>query len=222
MARRRNRACLFLLAIAGASTLNAAVLTSPSAFSGSETVITFNSVTQTTPVDPFGPLNGVTFDGAFNFGFRTLDGSSLFGASAGNALQQDGLLTSNFSIDFGSHVVNRAGLLLAAGSNSGQPGQGVWQVSAFDAASNLLDTATVTSLNTPLGTGTFIGFEYANNQIKTITITKSPGENFTFIDDVRFEEITTDASVPEPASLLLWTCGALGLSVVQRRRQRGT
>lgn len=219
-----DRSCsvILLLALWGTLPLHGAVLTSASSFSGTETVITFNNVTQATPVDPYGPLEGVTFDGSFNFGFKTVDGSTLFGPTADKALQQDGLLTAtpfNFAIDFGSNIVNRAGFLLAAGSDGGQSaGSHLWQVSAFDAANVLLDTATVD----PLPTGAFIGFEYTNNQIKTITVQALPGEGFTFIDDVRFEAITPDAAVPEPASLAMMSTLLVGLGVQQFRKRRST
>ncbi len=183
-------------------------------FSGSESLITFGSPTssQITP-NPFS-ISGVTIqvgDGGFNV--RIDNNSVLFDNIAGASLQgalETGLATATVRFEFGSLLVNRAGLLA-----SNVDGIATFQLRAYDSLGMLLDSVDVTQSATE--EAVFLGLQTAENisHLELQRIASTTFRHSNVIDDIRFEAVQ---SVPSPASLMIWTSAALALFILGRRR----
>lgn len=209
--RRFGLAVAVLGLIVGVSgQARAGLITSTSAFSGNESVVTFNAL-------PTGNYTGV--GGMFTMGGVTFSSSNSSlninqwgpylntpGASQGAALN-DTVGKSDITIDFGSAAVFRAGLLLSTGLSTS------WTVAAYDTAGNFIESGTATNA---AGNPVFIGFE-ASQMIGHLRVSETfDNSQVTIIDDVRFEV----SAVPEPSSIAL-VCTALpmGLGLAWKRRK---
>ena len=181
-------------------------------FSGSATVITFSELGGVTP--PQGPfsIGSVTFSeastGSGNPGWRLLS-NSLGGSTSPFLTDNAGI--SDIRVDF-TTAVNRAGLVVGIGPAT-------YRVSAYDTSLNLLESGTVTAVNTY--DGGFIGFQEAVS-IGRLRVQEISGENHLVggIDDVRFEQVGGVAAVPEPSTLVaaVVAIGFLGCKRLRRAR----
>lgn len=177
-------------------------------FSGSETVLDFESLTDGELItNQFAPL-GIVFVNP-DVGFDVIARNRTFGIVA-NVEQGGGSsgVVAPLELQF-SVPVNKVGMDIVFGS----VGFGImYTLEIFDSLNTLLDSTTLS-----LGAFGFIGLESSTTIAKaTITGIGSNLQSFNLnIDNVRFE-----ATVPEPSTLTLWSLGAIALGGVGWRRRR--
>jgi hypothetical protein len=165
---------------------------------------------------PQEPVNGVTVDGV-TFGYTEFGSASpeaLFNVDIGAGNTQnvdeaalvgftDGILTLNFASPV-SHISFAAALTTNASLTPG------FSVSVFDAAGDVLDSTNVDT--TPLAVFSEGEFSYDGADATSVAI------SFDSVDANEFA--LGSVTVPEPASLAMFTVGllALGTTVVRRRK----
>ena len=169
----------------------ATILTGPGDFSGSETVIGFESLgSNTDPDPPTGPIviGDVTFtefsSGSGGPGWRLLPGPSFFGTP-------DPILTDNagislIRIDF-ALPVNRVGMIAGIGPAD-------YEVRFFDESLSLIENVPISVSGTT--EGAFAGIE-SDSIISRVEIVEVSGDNGLVggLDDLRFEFLGMDAYV---------------------------
>ena len=87
-----------------------------------------------------------------------------------------------------------------------------WNVTVFGAGLVPLETISVTQPG--VGQAVFAGMERFENIVRLGVVQTAGSPFFTFLDDVRFEQV----SVPEPTTLALLGLGVL--AVVRKRRKK--
>lgn len=197
----------------------------PSAFSGSESLITFSNVTDNKNGDPI-TVGGITFENlasgklysGYAYGF---DRGKYFGKASDDGQFLDLISQSNFTITFGS-AVNRVGMVLATGLSypDTHPSQ-TWSYEAYgiDGASLGIGSVTSTTVidingGTKATGSVFLGFESLDEAIAQVRIYETLADatanngQITMLDNLRFEAVS--AAVPEPATILVWSL--LGLT----------
>lgn len=195
---------LALALLLPSSTATAGVITIGD-FSGSETVIDFESLGSAPATGPFS-IGSVTFSesssGTGGPGWRLLSNIEGF---VGNFLT-DNAGISLIQLDFAAPQL-RAGVLVGVTTAT-------YSVSIYDSSLALLESTSVFVSGAPL----FAGFENAAG-ISRMVISETSGENGRVggLDDVRFE----GAAIPEPGTWALFGIGLLALTAVKRARKRG-
>ena len=168
------------------------------AFSGSETVTTFNNLGL-----PFLNTGSLSLDG----NTYTTDDNRIRISTFGHT---SGMFGNNTGLGFIDVVLGTPALRV--GALVGVPSSHTTAiVEFFDPLDNSLGTL---SINFLLGL-TFLAFEDPA-LIGRVRFTDRTFDVILAIDDFRFEA----ASVPEPGALALFGIGLLGLGVMQRRRRR--
>ncbi|MDQ3685917.1 MAG: PEP-CTERM sorting domain-containing protein [Acidobacteriota bacterium] len=206
----------FCLVIAVPAAEAEPVVIGQSDFSGTETVITFDSIPHDEEITTQFSSQGVTFSGGlfsrtdFNRNFFVSPGAAVAGNFSNNAL------FNSVTVDFSSGVT-RVG---------------------FNVVTNPQDDIRVTSFRLVNGfynqigsfvfitDGTlpdeFVGFEDTGGSIDRIVIDAFGTDNDAFaINDLRFEGADALTPVPEPATMLLLGSGLVGVAARVRNRRKG-
>jgi len=196
-------------------------------FSGSETVIGFETLPSTPPPGPFS-IGDVTFSefstGSGGPGWRLATGTGLFGTPDPQLTDNAGI--SLIRLDFSSPV-NRVGMIVGVGPAN-------YEVRFFNSALTLIETVPISAPQ--LLDGAFAGIESAE-LISRVEIVEVSAENGLVggIDDVRFELVapiggtlvpidTTALLLASVQSIWMWMIPVvaagivIGVFVIKRRK----
>jgi hypothetical protein len=203
------RFIIFFITIANIQALSASSLVAGLAnFSGSETVITFNTIDNTQPVNNQYAGLGVAFNGSLVGLTNSLD-PSLFNGSA---------IASNWNYD---DAVPNTGSTWTATFSSVQSQVGFFAESNEDddiTIEGFLKGSSVGSVNFSNPNGTtpdFLGIQNLLG-IDSITVTTASNFNGFFgMDDFRFESNT---AVPVPAAIWLFGSGLFAVMGMRKKR----
>jgi hypothetical protein len=171
-----------------------------SAFSGTETVIDFNSLAPGTPITTQFLAEGVTFSGGLYAGFPSFGQAQNFEPFTTN--------TAPITIDFSSAML-RTGFDVVTVNEEDL----VVQVSAY--SGNLLVQTGEIQFMTG-ATSTFAGIEDVDGIDRLVLSAVGPSFHGFVIDNFRFEA----AAIPEPSAALLFPAGMFLAASCIRRRQR--
>lgn len=173
-------------------------------FTGSESIIDFNSATIGSATGAY-TTQGVTFTTSSNsYMIQSCGGGCILGTT-GAALNTSGAgndLTVLFSTG-----ISRFGMNFGT-SSTGGPLSAI--VTAYDSTGGIVESVSFPSFG-----NAFLGFDFASAVSRVVIDRTDSTGYFTFIDDVRFVE---GGSVPEPGSLALLGAVALAGALTRRRK----
>ena len=210
-----NFAAAALCASLGFASSAGAAAISLADFSGTESVVTFNGLSNAQVVSPTFSFAGVTFTNNSNFGGLQYWQPNAFGIGGTVALGQSSEVT-DITVNLGTawqRVGINAGNPAIVGGNFGPAN---FRVSFFDSNATLLGSVT----NSSLFSQPFFGWENSAG-ILSMRIVEISGPNGVsgWLDNLRFESDPPPpppAPAPEPASLALLGHG-FGALAVRRR-----